>query len=142
MPSNINEMQDAVIQKFSLLNDWFEIYEYLIQMGKKFEAVDQDILNDDYLISGCQSKVWLKADIKNKKIHYSAYSDSLIVKGMISLLLTAINDKNPQDIVNADLYFIEKIGLKSNLSPSRANGLFSIINSMKLYAEEAMKNSK
>jgi cysteine desulfuration protein SufE len=139
MERDIDEIQDEIIQRFSKFKDWFEIYEYLIQMGKKFEAVDQDILNDDYLISGCQSQVWLKADITKEKIHYSAYSDSLIVNGLISLLLKVLNDKNPQDISNADLYFIEKIGLKSNLSPSRANGLSSIIKNIKSYAEKASK---
>lgn len=140
MPSDINKIQDEIIKDFSKLKDWFEIYEYLIQMGKKIEYDDKDILNDENLISGCQSQVWLKADISKGNIHYSAYSDSLIVKGMVSLLLKVLNDKNPQEIVNADLYFIEKTSLKTNLSPSRANGLRSIIKNMKSYAEKAIKN--
>jgi cysteine desulfuration protein SufE len=140
MPRGIDKIQNEIIKDFSKLKDWFEIYEYLIQLGKNFESVDQNILNDDNLISGCQSQVWLKADFTKEKIHYSAYSDSLIVKGMISLLLKVLNERNPQDIVNTDLYFIEKIGLKSNLSPSRSNGLRSIIKNMKLYAEKAIKN--
>jgi cysteine desulfuration protein SufE len=140
MSNGIDEIQDDIIQDFSKFKDWFEIYENLIKMGKNFESADQNILNDDNLISGCQSQVWLKADITKEKIHYSAYSDSLIVKGMISLLLKVLNEKNPQDIVNADLYFIEKIGLKSNLSPSRANGLRAIIKNLKSYAEKAIKN--
>ena len=113
----------------------FEIYEYLIQIGKYLEFVDEKILTDDYSLSGCQSNVWLKAGIKYEKIHYIAYSDSLIVRGIIFLLLDILNDKKPEDVVKADLYFIEKIGLKTNLSLSRTNGLMSIINYMKSSAE-------
>lgn len=139
MNDDIDKKQNEIIDDFSKLNDWFEVYEYLINLGKNLEPVDEKIQTDDYIISGCQSQVWLKADIKKEKIHFSIYSDSLIVKGMISLLLKVLNDKKPQDIVKTDLYFIEKIGLKSNLSPSRANGLWSIIKNMRSYAEKAIK---
>jgi cysteine desulfuration protein SufE len=141
MKDVMDKIQDEIIQKFSKLNDWFEIYEYLIQIGKDFEIADEKILSDDFSLSGCQSKVWLKSEMINGKIHYIAYSDSLIVRGIISLLLNILNDKKPEDVVKADLYFIEKIGLKSNLSPSRSNGLMSIINYMKSFAEEAVKNN-
>jgi len=140
MYNDIDKVQDEIIQDFSKFNDWFEIYEYLIQIGKKFKPVDETLLIDEYSISGCQSKVWLKADIIEERIHYSAYSDSLIVKGIISLLLKVLNNNTPTDVVNADLYFIEKIGLGSNLSPSRSNGLMSIIKNMRLYAKKVMKN--
>ena len=140
MNDDIDKKQNDIIDDFSKLNDWFEIYEYLIKLGKNLEPIDEKIQTDDYVISGCQSQVWLKADIKKEKIHYSIHSDSLIVKGMISLLLKVLNDENPRDILETDLYFIEQIGLKSNLSPSRANGLMSIIKNMKSFAEKAIKN--
>ncbi len=140
MNNYINQTQNEIIDEFSKFNDFFEIYEYLIQLGKNLEKVNEIIQTDDYIVGGCQSQVWLKADIKKEKIHYFAYSDSLLINGIISLILKVLNDNNPEDIINADLFFIEKIGLKSNLSPTRGNGLISIIKQMKSYAEKATNN--
>ncbi len=140
MNNYINQTQNEIIDEFSKFNDFFEIYEYLIQLGKNLEKVNEIIQTDDYIVGGCQSQVWLKADIKKEKIHYFAYSDSLLINGIISLILKVLNDNKPEDIINADLFFIEKIGLKSNLSPTRGNGLISIIKQMKSYAEKATNN--
>jgi cysteine desulfuration protein SufE len=139
MKNNINKTQDEIINDFSKLNDWFDKYEFLIQLGKNLEPVDEEILTDENSINGCQSQLWLKADINNGKIHYFAYSDSLIVKGMLFLLLKVLNDNTPHDIIKSDLYFINKIGLTTNLSPSRANGLMNIVKQIRLNAINANK---
>lgn len=135
MSKEINNIQDEIIKDFSKLNDGFEKYEYLINLGKNLKPLDERLKTDENSIHGCQSQVWLKAEIKNDKIHFLADSDSLIVKGMISLLLKILNNQHPEDIINSDLYFIEKIGLNSTLSPSRANGLMSIVKQIKAYAK-------
>ena len=137
MNKNMKKTQDEIIKEFSNINDWYDKYKYIIKQGKNLEPVDEIIKSEEYSISNCQSQVWLNAEINNKKIHYYANSDSLIVKGILSLLLRVLNDNKPEDIINADLYFIEKTGLKSSLSPSRANGLMSIIEHIKTYAEKA-----
>ena len=133
--NNINEVQDEIIEEFSKLDDWFDKYEYIIKLGKNFEKLDEDIKNDKNSIPGCQSQVWIKAYFKDKKMHYLAEGDSLIVKGMIYLLLKVLNNRTPEEILNSDLYFIEKIGLSTNLSPSRANGLMSVLNQIRSYAK-------
>ena len=135
MSIKINKIQDMIIEEFSELNDWFDKYEYLINIGKTLEPLDEKLKSEEKSISGCQSEAWLKAEIIDKKIHYLADSDSLITKGMLSLLLRVLNNQNPEDIVNSDLYFIDKIGLNSNLSPSRVNGLVSIVKHIKSYAK-------
>lgn len=137
MAKKINKIQEMIIDEFSQLNDWFEIYEYLINLGKSFKLINKKLISEENAITGCQSNVWLKAEMKDEKINYSAYSDSLIVKGIISLLLRVLNNQYPRDIINADLYFIDKIGLNSNLSPSRVNGLMSVVKQIKLYAKMA-----
>ncbi|MFW6121565.1 MAG: SufE family protein [Petrotogales bacterium] len=137
MSKKINKIQDMIIEEFSKLNDWFDKYEYLINLGKTLEPADEKLKTEENSIGGCQSKVWLKAEITDKKIHYLADSDSLIVRGMISLLLRVVNNQYPEDIVNADLYFIDRIGLNSNLSPTRVNGLMSILKQIKSYAKMA-----
>ena len=136
MSKKINNIQDEIIEEFSNLNDWFDKYEYMIKLGKSLESSDENLKSDDNSISGCQSQVWLKAEMNNDKIHFLADSDSLITKGIISLLLRVFNDQYPKDIVNAELYFIDKIGLNSNLSPSRVNGLMSILKQIKSSAKE------
>jgi cysteine desulfuration protein SufE len=141
MHENSSTIQDKIIEEFSQLEDWFDTYEHLIDLGKNLKPTDETIQTDAYAISGCQSQVWLKAETKNGRIHYVADSDSLIVKGMISLLLRVINDQRPEDIVKADFSFIDTIGLSSHLSPSRANGLMSIVKQIKSYAEGATKTS-
>jgi cysteine desulfuration protein SufE len=135
MDKKINEIQDKIIEEFSKLNDWFDTYEYLINIGKSLDHFNERLKTEENSISGCQSQVWLKAEIRDEKIHYLAESDSLITKGMISLLLRVINNQYPEDIVNSDLYFIDRIGLSSNLSPSRVNGLMSIVEQIKSYAK-------
>ena len=133
----IDDIQDEIIDEFSKLSDWFDKYKYLIKLGKTLEPIDEKIKTEENMISGCQSSVWLKSETKKERIHYFADSDSLITKGMISLLLRVLNNQHPEDIVNADLYYIDKIGLSSNLSPSRANGLMSIVKQLKSYAKMA-----
>jgi cysteine desulfuration protein SufE len=138
MNEYINKIQDEIIEEFSKLDDWLEKYEYIIQNGRNLEPLDKKLKTEENNISGCQSQVWLKAKITNEKIQYFADSDSLIVKGMIYLLLKICNNQNPKDIINTDLYFLDKTGLKSNLSPSRANGLMEIIKKIKSYAEKSI----
>ena len=137
MSKKINTIQDEIIDEFSTLNDWFDKYEYLINRGKSLEPADEKLKSEENSISGCQSQVWIKAEMRDERIHYLADSDSLITKGMISLLLRVLNNQFPEDIVNSDLYFIDKIGLNSNLSPARVNGLMSIVKQIKSSAEIA-----
>ena len=132
----INESQDRIIEELLPLNDWFEKYEYLISLGKVLKPLDEEFKTDENLISGCQSKVWLKAEKKGDKICMAADSDTLITKGIIALLLRVFNNQSPEDIINSNLYFVEKIGLSTNLSPARANGVVSIIEQIKFYAEK------
>ncbi len=134
----INNIQDEIIDEFSKLNDWFDKYEYLINLGKSLKPIDEKLKTEENLIRGCQSSVWLKPETRDGKIYYLADSDSLISKGMISLLLRVLNNRYPEDIVNTHLYYIDKIGLSSNLSPFRANGLMSIIKQIKSYAKMAL----
>lgn len=131
----INEAQDRIIAQMSSYGEWFDKYEYLIEQGKKLAGLEDGFKNEEHLVPGCQSQVWLLSEFAEGRIHFTADSDTLITKGMISLLLRALNDHPPGDIVNADLYFIQKTGLGSNLSPSRANGLASIVLQMKRHAE-------
>ena len=136
MSNKIDEIQDQIIEEFSSFCDWFEIYEHLINLGKSLESLDTKLKNDKNSISGCQSQVWIKAETIGDKIHFVADSDSLITKGILSLILRVFNNESKSDILDADLFFIEKIGLSSNLSPSRVNGLNSIINQIRLLAQE------
>jgi cysteine desulfuration protein SufE len=137
MNHEINEIQDKIIEEFSKLNDWYDKYEYLIDLGKSLKLIDEEFKIEKNLISGCQTNAWLIADIRDEKVHYLADSDSIITKGLIFLLLRVLNDQYPEDIVNIDLYFIDEIGLSSNLSPSRANGLKSLEKQIKSYAKMA-----
>lgn len=130
----INESQDQIIEELLPLNDWFEKYEYLISLGKALKPLDEEFKTEDNLIKGCQSKVWLKAEKKEDKIYMTADSDTLITKGIIALLLRVLNKQSPEDIINCNLYFVEKIGLSTNLSPARANGVVSIIKQIMFYA--------
>ena len=137
MSKKINKSQDEIIEEFSKLNDWFDKYEYLIGLGKSLEPLDEKLKSEENSISGCQSQVWIKAEMRDERIHYLADSDSLITKGMISLLLRVLNNQYPENIINSDLYFIDKIGLNSNLSPARVNGLMSIVKQIRSSAEMA-----
>lgn len=132
----INESQDRIIEEFTPLNDWFEKYEYLIKLAKTLEPLDEEFKTEENLISGCQSKVWLRAEMKGKQIRLTADSDTIITKGIIALLLRVLNNQPPEDIININLYFIDKIGLSSNLSPARANGVVSILKQIIFYAKK------
>ena len=119
----INEIQDEIIEEFSGLDDWMDRYQLLIDLGNEQEPLDEKYKTDSNLIDGCQSRVWLQADYTSGVIHFSAESDALIVKGIVSLLIRVLSDHTPQEILDADLYFIEEIGLREHLSPTRSNGL-------------------
>ncbi len=132
--ATINELQDEVIEEFSDFDDWMDRYQLLIDLGNEQEPLSEKYKTDQNLIEGCQSRVWLQADLVEGKVHFQAESDALIVKGIIALLIKVISDHTPDEILNADLYFIEKIGLKEHLSPTRSNGLLSMVKQMRMYA--------
>jgi len=131
---SINEEQDAVVKEFEIFDDWLDRYEYLIELSKDLEPLDPKYKTGEYLIQGCQSRVWLMAEMLDDKIEYRAETDAIITKGIISLLIRVLSGQKPEDVVQADLYFIDKIGLRQNLSPTRSNGLLSMLKQMKLYA--------
>ncbi|MEZ4599646.1 MAG: SufE family protein [Syntrophotaleaceae bacterium] len=131
----INEVQDRIIVEMAACGEWFDKYEYLIDQGRKLDALEDRFRTEENLIPGCQSRVWLHAEGIYGKIRFSADSDTLITKGMIALLLRVLNDRPAEEICSADLYFIRETGLSTNLSPSRANGLASIVLQMKRQAE-------
>jgi cysteine desulfuration protein SufE len=130
----IKEIQEEIIDEFSFLEDWMERYEYMIELGKSLPMIKDEFKTDSNLISGCQSKVWLQSEIDGDKIKFTADSDAILTKGIVALLLRVFNNQKPKDILDADLYFVDKIGLKEHLSPTRANGLVSMIKQIKLYA--------
>ena len=131
---SVNEIQDELIEEFSLFGDWMEKYEHIIQMGKELPMIDDQYKTDENLIKGCQAKVWLHADVKDGKIQFSADSDAIITKGLVSLVVRVLSNHTPSEIMHADLYFVDKIGLKEHLSMTRSNGLVSMIKQMKMYA--------
>ena len=130
----IKDIQDEIIDEFDLFDDWMERYEYIIEMGKSLPLIEGQYKSNDNLIKGCQSKVWLHADYKNDKLIFTADSDAILTKGIIALLLRVYSDQTPKDILNSDAFFIDEIGLKEHLSPTRANGLLSMVKQLKLYA--------
>ena len=130
----INEIQDEIIEEFYGLDDWMDRYQLLIDLGNEQEPLDEKYKVDQNLIDGCQSRVWLQADYDNGLIHFSAESDALIVKGIVTLLIRALSDHTPQEILDAELYFIDRIGLKEHLSPTRSNGLVAMVRQMRMYA--------
>ena len=130
----INEIQDEIIEEFSLFDDWMDKYQYLIDLSKNLPVIDESYKKEDNLIKGCQSQVWLFAELKDGKVIFTADSDAIITKGIISLLIRVLSNQTPDDILQCDLHFIEKIGLKENLSPTRSNGLLAMIKQMKIYA--------
>ena len=130
---SIDEIQDGIIEDFSIFDDWMGKYEYLIDFGKSLPLIDEKYKLDENLIKGCQSKVWLNTEMKDDKVIFSADSDAVITKGLVGLMVHVLSKQSPEAIVNADLYFIEKIGLKDHLSPNRSNGLLSMIKQMKTY---------
>ena len=130
----INERQDEIIEEFAGFDDWMDKYQLLIDLGNEQEPLDEKDKIEQNLIDGCQSRVWLQADYADGKIHFSAESDALIVKGIVALLIRVLSDATPQEILGADLYFIEEIGLKEHLSPTRSNGLLAMVKQMRMYA--------
>jgi cysteine desulfuration protein SufE len=129
-----NEEQDRIIDEFSVFDDWMDKYNLLIDMGKEVPAIDAKYKVKDFLIEGCQSKVWLHPNFENGKVTFTADSDAIITRGIISLLIKVLSGRTPDEIISAELYFIDKIGLRQNLSPTRSNGLLSMVRQMKLYA--------
>lgn len=130
----INELQDEVVEEFSEFDDWMDKYQLLIDLGNEQEALDPQYKTEQNLIDGCQSRVWLEADLVDGKVIFRAESDALIVKGIISLLIQVVSGHTPDEILNSDLYFIERIGLKEHLSPTRSNGLLAMVKQMRMYA--------
>jgi len=136
MNYTINDVQDQIIEEFAVFDDWMDKYEYLIELGRDLVPYDPKYKMDDFLIDGCQSRVWVYGIKENEVINYFADSDAIITKGMISLLIRVLSGRKPSEIIDTDLYFIEKIGLKENLSPTRSNGLASMIKRMRILAVE------
>ena len=130
----INEIQDEIIEEFSGLDDWMDKYQLLIDLGSEQVPLDEKYKTEQNLIDGCQSRVWLQADYADGVIHFTAESDALIVKGIVALLIRVLSDHTPREILDADLYFIETIGLKEHLSPTRSNGLVAMVKQMRAYA--------
>ena len=130
----INEIQDEIIEEFSISDDWMDRYAVLIDMGNMLSVLDEKYKSESNLIEGCQSRVWLHADYNDGKVIFQGESDAVIVKGIVSLLIRVLSGHTPQEIIDADLYFIDKIGLKEHLSPTRSNGLVSMLKQMKMYA--------
>ena len=131
---SINELQDEVIAEFSDFDDWRDRHQLLIDLGNEQEPLDEKYKTEQNLIEGCQSRVWLQADDVDGKIVFNAESDALIVKGIIALLIKVLSGHTPDEILNADLYFIDKIGLRDHLSPTRSNGLLSMVKQIRMYA--------
>ena len=132
--ATINEIQDEIIEEFTGFDDWMDKYQLLIDLGNDQEPLDEQYKVEQNLIDGCQSRVWLQADYEDGVIRFAAESDALIVKGIVALLIRVLSGHTPQEILDADLYFIEKIGLKEHLSPTRSNGLLAMVKQMRMYA--------
>jgi len=130
----IKEVQEEIIDEFSMFEDWMQRYEYIIELGKTLPIIDERFKTEDNIIKGCQSKVWLHADQKNGNIAFTADSDAILTKGIIAILIRVFSEKTPEEILNSDTEFIDRIGLKEHLSPTRANGLVSMIKQIKMYA--------
>lgn len=130
----IQEIQDEIIDEFSQFDDWMDRYSLLIELGNDLEPFDEQDRTEQNLIDGCQSKVWFTASIEDGRIHYKGDSDAILVKGIVALLIRVLSDQTPEDIVAADLYFIDRINLREHLSPTRSNGLVAMLKQMRLYA--------
>ena len=137
----IKEIQEEIIDEFNLFDDWMERYEYLIEIGRSLPIIDEQYKLDENIIKGCQSKVWLYSEMNHTKIDFTADSDAILTKGLVALLLRVFSNQTPEDILKADTLFIEEIGLKEHLSPTRANGLVSMLKQIKLYAIAQQANT-
>lgn len=131
---DINDVQNEIIEEFSVFDDWMDKYALLIDLGNSLEPLDEKYRVEANLIQGCQSRVWLQADYANGRIYFKAESDAVIVKGIIALLIKVLSNRTPDEIIDADLYFVDRIGLNEHLSPTRSNGLVSMIKQMRFYA--------
>ncbi len=132
--TTIQEAQDEIIDEFSLFDNWMDRYDHLIEEGKKLTAIDEKFKKNEYLVEGCQSRVWLYPESSDGKIYFKADSDAIIVRGIIALLVKVLSGRTPDEIIDSDLYFIERTGLSQNLTPTRSNGLLAMLKQMKLYA--------
>lgn len=132
--SNIKEKQEEVVEEFSMFDDWMQRYEYMIELGKSLPLIEEKYKVDENLIKGCQSKVWVHAELEGDKLVFTADSDAIITKGIVAILIRVFSNQHPADILEADTHFIDEIGLKEHLSPTRANGLVSMIKQLKMYA--------
>lgn len=130
----IKEIQDTIVDEFSMFDDWMQRYEYMIELGKSLPLINDTYKVDENLIKGCQSKVWVHAELDDDKLKFTADSDAIITKGIIAILIRAFSGQAPKDIIEADTAFIDEIGLKEHLSPTRANGLVSMVKQLKMYA--------
>ncbi len=131
---SINERQDELIEEFSMFDDWMEKYDYIIDMGKDVEGIPEDLKSEDYIVKGCQSRVWLVPSKEGELLHFQADSDAIITKGIVGMVVRVLSSATADEILKADLYFVDKIGLKEHLSPTRSNGLVSMIKKIKTYA--------
>jgi cysteine desulfuration protein SufE len=131
---SVNDTQDNIIEEFELFDNWMDKYNLLIDLGKNLPLIDPKFKTKEYLIEGCQSKVWLHPEYDGKKVSFTADSDAIITKGIIALLIRVLSERNPDEIISSDLYFIDRIGLRQNLSPTRSNGLLAMVRQIKLYA--------
>ena len=131
---NLNETQKNIVEEFSIFEDWLDKYNFLIELGNELPEINPLYKTNEYLINGCQSKVWLHADLVDGKLVFSADSDAIIVKGIVALLVKVLNERTPDEIVENELFFIDEIGLSQNLSPTRSNGLLAMVKKMRLYA--------
>ena len=131
---SISEIQETIIEEFAMFDDWMQRYEYMIELGKSLPIIAIEYKNDDYIIKGCQSKVWLHAELKNNILNFTADSDAIITKGIIAILIRVFSNQPPKAIIDSSTQFIDDIGLKEHLSPTRANGLTSMIKQIKIYA--------
>ena len=130
----IKEIQDQIVEEFSVFDDWMDKYAYIIEVGSELEPLDSKHQTEDNLIKGCQSKVWFNSEYKDGRVFFEADSDAIITKGIAALLIRVFSNQKPQEILDSDLHFIEEIGLKQHLSPTRSNGLLSMVKQIKLYA--------
>ena len=128
------EIENQIVEEFALFEDWMDKYNYLIESGKSLKIIDPKYKDNSHLISGCQSKVWLYPELKEGRVFFKADSDAIITKGIVALLIKVVSGRSPEEIMNTDLFFIDRIGLKQNLSPTRSNGLLAMVKQMKLYA--------
>jgi len=131
---SISEIQETIIEEFAMFDDWMQRYEYMIELGKSLPIIAIEYKNDDYIIKGCQSKVWLHAELKNNILNFTADSDAIITKGIVAILIRVFSNQPPKAIIDSSTQFIDDIGLKEHLSPTRANGLTSMIKQIKMYA--------